>query len=62
MRTAEYNEYIELAVKMESLYRSGMNALNPVIRSIARRLEKLYKQLCKQEQTWIDDFENIPFR
>lgn len=56
MRTAKYNEYLELAVKMELLYRSGMNPLDPVMRSIERRLEKLYKQLCKQEQTWIDYF------
>lgn len=57
----KYNEYVELQLQMENLVYGGMNALNPIVRSICRKLQKLYKEMSKWEREMVDDFMNLPF-
>lgn len=55
-------EYITLSEKADELVDGGMNALNPIVRSICRKLWKLYWSATREEQLAIDGYNNIPFK
>ena len=54
--------YCELSQKMDEMVYNGMNDLNPIIRSIGRKLERIYREANAEEKRMIDAFNNIPFR
>lgn len=54
--------YCILSQKMDELVESGMNGLNPIVRSIGRQLAKLYNSATDEEREEMDGFDNIPFR
>ena len=54
--------YCILSQKMDELVESGMNALNPIVRSIGRQLAKLYDSATDEEKREMDCLDNVPFR
>lgn len=55
--------YCKLSAKMdEMIEKDKMHADNPIVRSIGRKLCKVYKSATKEEKREMDAFDNIPFR
>lgn len=48
------NRYIRLQRIADRMIEEGNNALNPVIRSIYRKLEKIYRVLTPEERNIVD--------
>lgn len=55
--------YCKLSAKMDEMIKKDkMHADNPIVRSIGRKLCKVYKSATKEEKREMDAFDNIPFR
>lgn len=48
------NTYLKLVDFADQMVGTGTNALDPVVRSIYRKMEKLYKQMSKEDQQMAD--------
>lgn len=56
------NKYFALSEKMDKMVEGGMNEYNPVVRSMARKLWKMYKSATKEEQVIIDGYHHLYFK
>lgn len=54
-------EYAKLTAVVEEMASAGRNGLDPVIRSICRRLWKLYIQMSAEEKAQALVIDQLPF-
>lgn len=60
-RSKELEEYFALEELVDEFIGEGMNALNPIIRSILSRQEKLYRRMSDSEKNAALFEDNIYF-
>lgn len=54
--------YCKLSIKMDEMIKKDkMHSDNPIVRSMGRKLWKMYKAATKEEKLQIEAFENIYF-
>ena len=54
-------DYVNLKEKADELVSSGKNGLDPVVRSIIRKMCKIYSSLSKEDKAAADFIDNIYF-